>query len=418
MAITFGEIKLAIFRRVGDLERTGTATGGSTTTLVDTALTDSTDTSLKGVHVYAYDGTGQSRETRATAFTPASDTITVPSGTAFSSGTKYILSRRFAHSDVLDAMRAVIHARGPYAKGYVDQSLIAGSPLVNATFYDSSGTFPNGWTVSGGTWTQGSTEAKHGRFFAKGVSSGEAAASIYQDIPNVGRYRGQAVYLHGWVHTNTTGSRVNILVDDGIDTTTGIYSVTTANRGWGTAEAVTARLIVSDRASRLRVSCNITDGSAVTANFSGIWLSGVDWRQWVVPAGSPSSIHRWQVERFENDETFGAGVSRGAFDVLEEGTRRIYVKSGLTQGLIMQIEGRTGWADLTAPSTDDDASFDGAIDAVEGLIAAAAAMLLQNKTDGSRPEQVKISNLLSVAASHGFTGAAIAAPTGSLLLVR
>ena len=91
--LTFGVIKLAIFRRAGDLVRTGTATGGSTATIVDTALIDATDTALKGRNVYAYDGAGQSQETRSTAFTAGSDTITVPTqGTAFASGTKYIVS--------------------------------------------------------------------------------------------------------------------------------------------------------------------------------------------------------------------------------------------------------------------------------------------------------------------------------------
>ena len=85
--LTFGVIKERILRAVDDLVEAGTATSGSTTAIVDTGrFIDATDTRLKGVHWYIRNGTGQAQEGRGTAFTPGSDTITIPTqGTAISS---------------------------------------------------------------------------------------------------------------------------------------------------------------------------------------------------------------------------------------------------------------------------------------------------------------------------------------------
>ena len=417
MALTWGEIKLAIFRRSGDLERTGTATGGSTTTIVDTALIDATDTSIKGTNVYAYDGAGQSQATRATAFTAASDTITVPTqGTAFASGTKYILSRRFSEPDMREAIRAVLHARGPYAKRYVDQSLIAGSPLVNATFYDNSGTFPNGWTAGGtGTYTRESTISKHGRYSLKMVSTTTNASSQAQVIPNSGLYRGISVQLRGWLYTNDA-SRAYLQLGDGVTTQQDL--VTSTNRGWGSAEFYTTPFTMSDRATTLTATLGIVAGAATsTAYFSGVYITGYDGREWDVPAGSPSSIHAIHIEDYV-EGPFGLLLAHDAYDVTEETTRRLRVKARLTQGRILELQGRTGWTDLTAPTTDDDASFDGTDADAEGLISAAAVALLQTKGAGSPSDQARIANLETIAASHGFRNAAVKAPAGSLLLQR
>ena len=376
---TFGVIKLEVARASGDLERTGTATGGSTTTIVDTALIDATDTALKGRNVYAYDGAGQSQEPRSTAFTPGTDTITVPTQTtAFASGTKYIVTRRFTQSDILSAIRRALWGLGRYAKPYVDQSLIAGSPLVNATFYDGSGTFPNGWTQggTGGAFTRESTISKHGRYACKIVSDGTNAASVTQDVANIALYRGKSITLRGWLNSNTTGSRAYMLVDDGIDTTTGIFNITTANRGWGTQEEATAALTVSDRASRLRVTLGITSGAAVTAYFSAPYITGLDWREWAIPAGSPTAIERIRHEDTK-EGVFGPTLYYpDTFGIVRETTRRLRLKATVPQGLILAIEGRTSWADHATAASDDDTTFDGD---PAWLIAEAAYLLLLTK---------------------------------------
>lgn len=70
-----------------------TATGGTTTTLVDTALSTSTDNDWNGALLYIYAGTNAGALRTVTDYTGASDTLTVSEafGAACDTTTKYIL---------------------------------------------------------------------------------------------------------------------------------------------------------------------------------------------------------------------------------------------------------------------------------------------------------------------------------------
>lgn len=410
--LTFREIKIEIARVMDDLVGTATATGGTATTIVDTVnFIDATDTRLKGVWWNIVNGTAQGRRGRATAFTPSSDTLTIPSGTAIDNTSVYLLTRDYSPDDYEEAIRYAVAVYGRYANNWMDQSLIFGSPLLNATFYDGSGTFPNRWTVSGGTWTQESTISKHGRYAAKVVSSGAAAALIYQDVPNAGIYRGLSLTLRGQINSNTTGSRVYILLDDGIDTTTGIYNITTANRGWGAEEAVTAALTISDRATRLRATAGITDGSAVTAYYSSLYIvGGPKTLEWNIPAGAPTSIHRVRAEGYLPNE-FDLDIPTAALTLVRETTRRLRF-DGIrpSVGKILELTGRTSWATFSSDSTSDDTTFDGH---PQWLIFEAAAYLALKSGNS------KLAVLQAAAAEiRGNLGLPRRKPSGSLVIER
>ena len=415
---TFFTIKKAVARLVDDLIDAGTASAGSATTLDDAVrFTDPTDSRLNGVQVYIGNGAGQSRETRATAFTPASDRITIPSGTALDSTSEYMLTRRFSQSDILNAIRLTLWRYGKYGLNYNDQSLLAGCPLVNATFYDNSGTFPNGWTRTGtgGTFARESTVSKHGRYSASILSNGTDAAGIRQDVPNAGLYRGKSVRAKAWLFTNTT-ARVEFLIEDGIDTTTGLLTVTGTNRGWGAAIAETPSLTVSDRASRLRISVGITAGSAVTVYVSGVYIDGGGpyWREWDIPAGAPTAIEYLGVEE-ALEGPLADRIYPPGFEILGETTRRLRLNATPPLGSILHVVGRTKWADHATAASDDDTTFDGS---AEGLAAAAAAMLLITKGDGSEGDQLRIGNLRAIAAEHGFNASAVLLPRGAVKVER
>ena len=410
--LTNWTIKKAIARACGPtvFVGEGTMTSGSATTGVDTVnFTDATDSRLKGPNVYIGNGAGQGRETRSTAFTPVTDTITIPSGTALDSTSEYLLTRRFTNSDIVFAMRQVLQRKGPYAKSYVDQSLMAGNPLINPTFYDASGTIPNGWTKTGtGTFTIDTTVSKHGRKALKIVSTTTNAAGAYQDLLNIGGYRGKQVRLSCWVKTDTA-DRVTLTIDDGIDTTTGVVTITDANRGWGAQRLETPTLTVSNRMTRIRISLDIiAGGSTVTAYFSAPYpIGGPYCTEWNVPAGAPTSIHRIRAEEFEEDAGFGGLLTpHKDFGVTEESTKRLYLKTeDLHLGSIMSIHGRTGWTDMTAPTTDDDSTYEG--DA-SGLIDAASQYLM-----AETPAEKQ-----AILEGHSFTKHATAAPAGSVLIER
>lgn len=73
--------------------RDGTATGGTTTTLVDTGLTTSTDNVWNGALLYVYEGPGAGSIRTVKTYTGASDTLTVEKAfpTAITTASKYIL---------------------------------------------------------------------------------------------------------------------------------------------------------------------------------------------------------------------------------------------------------------------------------------------------------------------------------------
>ena len=412
---TFFALKKAIWRAANDLEREGTATGGSATSLIDTALTDATDSRLKGVNVYIGNGTAQSRETRGTAFTAGSDTITVPSGTAMASGSEYALSRRFTNTEVTEALRMALAAMGRYSKPWEDQSLIAGSPLVNATFYDGSGTFPNGWTIggTGGTFAQqsGTGVTKHGRFACRITSNGTNACSIAQNVPNPGRYRGLSVQTRAWIR-NATGNTVGatyMQLADGITTQkNAIPDLTT--RGWGSEEFTTTAFTVSDRATVLTVTIGVDTDAANTniLDVSGVWITPRMPNEWAIPAGSPTSIHRIMAEDYQ-EGPFGTLIARDAQSIVYETTRRLRLDASIPLGRILHLQGRTSWADFATAASDDDTAFDGLW---PWLVPAAAYNLLLTKP---RQEDIPLLDRLK-AYADSLQPSLARMPPGSLIV--
>ena len=414
--LTFGVIKERILRAVDDLVEAGTATSGSTTAIVDTGrFIDATDTRLKGVHWYIRNGTGQAQEGRGTAFTPGSDTITIPTqGTAISSTSEYLLSRRFSQSDVLTAMRTALMSLGKYSKDYLDQSLIMGSPLNNATAWDNSGTFPNGWTTggSGGNWNRESAITKHGRFAFKAVSDGTNATSQAQTINNIGRWVDKQLQLKAWVHA-VNASRVYISITDASYTTA---TETAGATGW--QELETDAFTLNAKATSITVTMGITAGGAVPAYYSGLHVTGVDWKEWDLPAGNPTSFHKIRLES-EIENEWGYSLPSDAIQVLRQtdnvgSYNRLRVATpyrSVPTGRIMEIYGRTSWADHATAASDDDTTFEGP---AEWLIAQAAYFLLLQRP---RSEDKDLLGLLQQGADR-LRPTQTTVPPGSAIIER
>lgn len=82
-----------IYRCTFSDHRDATATGGSTTTLVDTALSTSTDNDWRGAMLYIYSGTNAGSLRTVSGYTGSSDTLTVvkPYPVACDTTSKYIM---------------------------------------------------------------------------------------------------------------------------------------------------------------------------------------------------------------------------------------------------------------------------------------------------------------------------------------
>ncbi len=93
---TFGRVyinPLDVFRCTFANHRDGTATGGTSTTLIDTGLPDTADDRWNGAYLYIYDGPGKGDVRTVSDYTEATKTLTVtkPFSATPTTETKYIL---------------------------------------------------------------------------------------------------------------------------------------------------------------------------------------------------------------------------------------------------------------------------------------------------------------------------------------
>ena len=106
-AITYGKVydnPYAVFRCSFADHRDASATGGTTTTLVDTALSTSTDDYWNGALLYIYEGPAAGSIRTVKDYTGSSDTLTVeePFPTAPTTASKYILLGAGGSGDVIN----------------------------------------------------------------------------------------------------------------------------------------------------------------------------------------------------------------------------------------------------------------------------------------------------------------------------
>lgn len=139
-------VRLRLSRLLGDLV-TGTATSGSTTTLVDTnELTAYSDDKLIGYHVYIYGGTGIGKERYITDSVQSTGTITVATWTQPSTDSTYEIHRTWRVGHYNDAINQAINDirgdGGALVTKAVDVSL---SLLSNGTSTSYYYTLPTGF---------------------------------------------------------------------------------------------------------------------------------------------------------------------------------------------------------------------------------------------------------------------------------
>jgi len=275
------DLRYEILEALGLLVVAGTATGGSSTTLVDTGrLTFPNNDDLNGFWVYIHDGTGEGQERLITDFVASTDTITVAPawGTNAASGSEYIVTRFFSAHEVDRAIDATLARYGSrVAVPWEDHSLGANNIFsdpdaasdISATgrqqnwqfdFWDTQHV-PNDWTLT----NSNSDEEEAGLLFGgnrrvlKLQNTGSSAGSATISVTNWHKYVGTRVRLWGPVVAGTA-SRAFIRIDDGVATTdssdhSGDQSKEMLDTGWHT---------VSDNATQLVFSYQISSGSQIT----------------------------------------------------------------------------------------------------------------------------------------------------------
>ena len=275
---------LELARMMGDLLVTGTATGGTTTTLIDTnRLLYANDADLTG-WVAIYEGAGVGDERPITSFTASSDQMTVTQGFSATINTTsdYIVTRRWQPQQYLDAIAAAVR-RAQHLQlfplddvsGYQHELITMGDILStdgngNGQMENFNSGVPNGWTADGNTTSASDSDAddvRRGGFSYKMTSDGTNLAQITQAIKYFERYANSEVTLKASVRADTN-ARALIRVDDGPST-----AITdTGADGANVWEVLKASFTLSANPTGLDIDCEFSAGSAVVGNFDDVRL--------------------------------------------------------------------------------------------------------------------------------------------------
>jgi hypothetical protein len=207
-----------IAKACGAVLMEGTATGGTTTTLIDTArLLYPTDDMVKGAWLYIWQGTAIGQDREITAFTASSDTVTFATGTAPDTTSKYILLKPgWTPNEIIDAINAAIRAVSlTFLLPKSDESLVLNTLLSNGHFQTwSSSSACTNWTSSG-TLAKESSIIRSGLYSLKVTKAG--ATSVTQSVGDFARYAGKTFTLRAYAYT-ATASELTLRLTDGVTT--------------------------------------------------------------------------------------------------------------------------------------------------------------------------------------------------------
>jgi len=235
--VTRGESFLEVADLLGALEKSGTATGGTSTTLVDSGLTSyPADDDLNHYQLYVYDGVAQGDKRNITDFTRSSGTCTA---TAFSATpdttSKYVILRPGWDADrIIRGINAAIRSVRSLHRVREDNShLVVGDMLSHyhagaggmEVWDNGTALAPNGYTLFG-TSAAVAREATiiHGSdrshlYSAKLTSNTTNEAGLRFTVPDYARWAGKSFSVTCWVWVDTA-SRAQLRMSDGVTTTT------------------------------------------------------------------------------------------------------------------------------------------------------------------------------------------------------
>ena len=276
------ELRHTIARLLGDMVVKGTATSGTTTTIVDTAnLIHSEDDILNGYEVYVNEGTNVGSSRIITDFVASSDTITFPAmGSANDTTSKYEIHRKHRIADYERAINmayetarmAIGRDKFNFYIPKVDETLIINDIMMGDGQFErwANGTSsaPSGWTVdSNSTIARESTIVNKGSYSAKLTSDGTNEGYLQWQLNKYIKYAGDKFTLKADCNTDTA-SRVRMRIQDGVTTTNDDYHT----GGGGFEELEITNFTLDDAPTELTVQLRIEAGSAVTAYWNNVRL--------------------------------------------------------------------------------------------------------------------------------------------------
>ena len=231
--ITLTELRAIVSEELDDLVASGTATGGSTTTVVDTANLTFEDDQLIDAYVYINAGNAAGNERLITDSDQSSTNLTVRPVFSASINTSsiYEVHSRFRNSRLDRAIKSAIRRfRFRLARPVQKTTILTNNNLSNGLFTDWTSADADNWSDSGNNYTQNVT------YLGDAISAGSLT---YQAV----------VY--------STSTAVKFEVTDGTTTVSDSHDGT----GWNVLKAT---LNAKDDASNITINFTVDTGASVT----------------------------------------------------------------------------------------------------------------------------------------------------------
>jgi hypothetical protein len=373
------ELIIGAIRKTLLLEREGTATAATSTSIADTnSLVHATNNDLRGREVYIHTGTGLDQAVRiASASTAATSLVTVPTfAVTPSTDSQYLLIAphqgisviQLAKDGLDDAMRNIDqrYLLSKTNKEYVIQDLLWGYGGMQR-WTAGTAAASDGFTLStNGTESVARSTKTPNQFAysAEVTSDGTLAATYSRSVSQFGQYHGLTATVHGWFYSDTA-SRVTVTVTDGVTTkTTAAFTATATWYEFGSGKDINIDgLHISENPKELTVSFKISAGAAVVANVADmqLYLGGLNLQRYEIPTtngyGAELTSYRWihsiLVEDYPGSWSWSKEKKidkRHISIVDEEGTRFLYILRTDLNGLAghrLLITGQEGPVLLT-----------------------------------------------------------------------
>jgi hypothetical protein len=297
-------------------------------------------------NIYGGGGSGQERQIYgSTPYSPASATLAgvlqvlPPFTPAPSLNSTWEVHGIFSAAQKnLAIQRAIQRGARLMLSRMEDYANITNSPLLNGTFHrwaNGAAAAPDEWTESGAGTIARSTNFYQGLYAAALTNTAANAYSIYQDVPDFGKYGGVAFSAHVLAHV-TTADRVRIQVTDGVNTFTSDYA-----DGTGFDDEANLKIDgqkLAENLTRIRLDLRIETGGAITATFMKAWIQvGTTIFEYGLPA--LAGITDVYTEGTQ-DGVFDARIPRRWWDVNREVSPRRLVLAG-------SVGGKAAWSPVT-----------------------------------------------------------------------
>ena len=397
-SITAGALIKQLADRVGDLVATGTASSGSTTTIVDTAAlsgmakfntTDDPDLVDALAYIYAGTNAGAQRRCSALVLATISATLSVAYASAIDNTSKYAFIKRWDGdqylSSLIQAQRMITWEKrlgmGVFQETGPLRHIQLGNALQNPLFdLFSTANVPDSWTTTNLTVTQSTAVTYEGcRRSLKVVTDGANVANLTQTLSEVGRYP-SSFEVTAWVWYEGATGELFIRVNDGVDD----HDSTTKHGGTGWEKlkvTVTPSAVAGAGTDTMTVAIrSTTAGSTLTFYVQNVWFPQ-----------APSDDHSYALDADiglivldplikVSKGPLGDSVNRDAgtfiptlksdgWEVVRETVRRVRLHIGSElNGHVIELTGWKPFTTLSAVSTTWGGSIDAILDMAEAIL--------------------------------------------------